>query len=530
MSLRLLRLPLAIGAPAPRLQLAAPRLAWAGRVMQATWTPRFEAVRAALLAVELEQLAQGAISASAVDCLAGDVSALTALLRPRELAAIPLGAYAAAPPDSADPAAVVLNYRFALVRRERLPLLVEALAADDLERLLQLAAFPACCRAALVRALAAGEDLPLAIHAHGAASAAGPASWDSPAFSAAGAASGSGPASAASSALAAGPAAAVNAAASPIEANALLQPLGIAAVAHVPCSAACTASQALGCERLERGSAAGHAQAMAHLRAALAWPASYSQRNGIAEVQTAALRLVQESARREPQLTYRWHPAAAASIAAGGGADAAVADRTADTGSASPIAAGHSAGVAAIAADTDLDNPAAADYGFASLHAWRMRQAAVVWEQSRRLRGGGSFIDLACGDGYLLQLVEAETRRLSVFGLDRSEAQIARAQRRLPHRSLCLRHGDIAGLAAQAPAGGYDFALLRPEDLLPLPEPERRHSLRTVFGAARQVLAYASDQALRRHGSLGGLLTAAGLAATRTPAAADISAEVQPLP
>lgn len=512
MSLRLLRLPLAIGESAPRLQLAAPRLAWASRVMQATWTPRLDAVRAALFAVELEQLAQGMIGASAVDCLAEDISALTAQLRPRELGAIPLGAYAAAPPDSADPAAVVLNYRFALARRDHLPALVNALAADDFEQLLQQAAFPACCRAALLGALAAGERLPLAIHAHGTAAA--PAQ-----------------------------------APAPVEANALLQSLGIAAVAHLPCSADCTASQALGLERLQRGAGSGHAQAMAHLRAALAWPATYSQRNGIAEVQTAVLRLVQETARRETRLEYRWRLLAAPPIAASGAADAAStrdvaagdATNTASTGNTSAGRAtnaasagnawtGNVAAAAAIATDTDLDNPAAADYGFASLYAWRMRQAVVVWEQSRRLRGGGSFIDLACGDGYLLQLVEAETRRLSVFGLDRREAQITRAQQRLPHRSPCLRQGGIAELTKQAPDGGYDFALLRPEDLLQLSEPQRRHSLRSVFGAARQVLAYASDQALRAHGSLAGLLAAAGLAAVRAPAAADISAEVQPLP
>lgn len=478
MSVRLLRLPLTLGASAPRLQLDAPRLAWAGRVMQATWMPRFEAVRAALFAVELEQLASGALGASAADCRLEDVPALAAQLRPWALAAIPLGASAAAPPDNADPAAITLRYRFALAHRDHTAALADALAADDIGRLLQLAAFPTCCRAALLRALAAGENLPLAIHARGAASAAAAA-------------------------------ACAGAAESPAEANALLQPLGLAAVAHIPCSANCPASQALGRERLAQGAAAGQAQAMDHLRAVLAWPASYSQRNGIVEVQTAALRLVQEAAQREPQLTYRWRPptAAANTAAAGSGAD-------------SP----------AIAADTDLDNPAAADYGFASLYAWRMRQAAVVWEQSRRLRGGGSFIDLACADGYLLQLVEAETQRLSVFGLDRSQTQIARAQRRLPHRSPCLRQGSIAELAAHAVDGRYDFALLRPEDLLPLPEPERRHSLRAIFGAARQVLAYASDQALRRHGSLADLLAAAGLAAVQAPAATDVSAEVRPLP
>lgn len=533
MSLRLLRLPLAIGESAPRLQLSAPRLAWASRVMQATWMPRLDAVRAALFAVELEQLAHGMIGASAVDCLAGDVSALTAQLRHWELGAIPLGAYAAAPPDSADPLAVALNYRFALARRDHLPALVDALAADDFGQLVQLAAFPACCRAALLRALAAGERLPLAIHAHGTAAA--PAQ-----------------------------------APAPVEANALLQSLGIAAVAHLPCSAQCTASQALGLERLQRGAGSGHAEAMAHLRTALAWPIAYSQRNGIAEVQTAVLRLVQETARREPRLDYRWRPVAAPPIAtssaavavstgiAAGNTTNAASTGNSSTGNAAKTAftanasagditngastgntsAGHAtnaltgtiATVSAIATDTDLDNPAAADYGFASLYAWRMRQAAVVWEQSRRLRGGGSFIDLACGDGYLLQLVEAETRRLSVFGLDRREAQITRAQQRLPHRSPCLRQGGIAELTAQAPDGGYDFALLRPEDLLQLSEPQRRHSLRSVFGAARQVLAYASDQALRAHGNLAGLLAAAGLAAVRAPAAADISAEVQPLP
>lgn len=458
---RLLRLPLLVEADAQRLDVSAPRLAWAGESQRRLWAPRLAAIRAALLDIEFDDVAAGRVATTALECAPVQIAPLTARLRSLDLAAIPLGARVETGPATED--APVPHYRLALTRRDGIDALVDALASGDLAASLRLAGYPDCCGAALTTALASGERLPLAIHAAGSARTSGGSRSS--------------------------------------EACGLLQSLGLAAVPHIACSDRCAASRTLGAARLARGRAAGHDAAMGWLAEALAWPMRYSRRNGIAELHTPVLRLLADAGSRQPRLDY------------------------APSGP-SPRVPGADVTFVETTLDGEFDNPAAADYGFDSVHAWRTRQAEVVWEQSRRLRAaGGSLLDLACGDGYLLQLAEAETRRLQVFGLDTRHDQVARARRRLSHRADALAVGGPTRLRdglAGCPVP-VDVALLRPEDVVDLAATERAALLDSIFAAARCVIAYASDRALRRHGTLAQLLAAAGLVAETAPAAADIS-------
>jgi hypothetical protein len=480
MTLRLLRAPLPIQSDAPPFDAASARVAWIGDGLRHVWEPRIAAIRDALLAIELHQLADGDVAVSAVECDGAAVAALSQQLQQLDLVAIPIGARMADDLEAPVTEDDVLRYRFALTRRDRVDELLTAMADRDVTALLRLSGHPACCARALGDCIGSGGTSPLASHVDGSLK----IERDVPPE----------PGS--------------------VVASGVLRPLGIAATAHVACSAdACRASQTLASARLALGEALGFAEAMAWLRELLAWPASYSERNGVAEMRTAVLRYVVATAPRQTTLHWHWR----------GGLRPVTAPKTA--------AAAASPTHAPVDAVATFANDAAMTYGFDSVFSWRTRLSAFIWEQSRRLRGGGSLIDLCCGDAYLLELAEFETRRLRVFGIDTRAQQITRAQARLPHRAAALQVGTIDDDLVERLGvgdGAFDIAVLRPEDLIAMPVPQRDALTAVVFKAARCVLAYVSEHALRHHGTLIEVLSRAGLRPLASPASHDISVEVRP--
>jgi hypothetical protein len=476
MSIRLLRLPLPVRDDMPALDAALPRLAWRSREARATWAARCEDLRDALLELELQQLARGhSLRLSAVECSALAVPMLAQRLAAHQIIALPVGAVVL---DDAGDAEQAVRFRFALTTEAHFDAAIDALADPDPRVALRLANYPECCIDALLLALRADERTTLT-------------SW----------------------AKRLSRLSTAEARALPWQANALLRDLGLSASPLRACSPACEAAHE---ETRLRWSAATPdlSKRLAPLRDLLDAGMDYDQRVGIAEVRTSSLRFVLRVDPSIEGLRARWRPA-----------ERVVVTMPQAT---TPL---MSASATSIADEEplDIDHPTARAHGFANAHAWRSRLACVAWEQSRAFRAGGRVLDLRAHDGYLLQLAQYETTRLEVFGIDADEDQITRARQRLPDRAHAL---VVAQPAPDLPTrlgldqARFDIGLLRPEDLLTLDDHARAERLARVFALCERVIAYVSDDGLRRHGGLDAVIARAGLRVREGSNAADISAEV----
>jgi hypothetical protein len=90
------------------------------------------------------------------------------------------------------------------------------------------------------------------------------------------------------------------------ETNMLWWPLGITALAHIPCSFGCGASGRVGQQVTELARAAGYDAEMRWMHEILSWPVSWSALHGIAETKTQIMKMVSRTDATAAKHTVDW--------------------------------------------------------------------------------------------------------------------------------------------------------------------------------------------------------------------------------
>ena len=164
----------------------------------------------------------------------------------------------------------------------------------------------------------------------------------------------------------------------------------------------------------------------------------------------------------------------------------------------------------------------ASDNGFSSEDAMGAAHAPVVGAVVAALAGtGGDVLDLGCGNGALLQRIEAATPGVVPYGIDVDASRIEHARLVLPAHADNFVAGDLVDDDVIWPDDRrYALAVLMPGRLLEA-GPERSAALRQrLRDRCRQVLVYAYDDWLERPGGLPGLAARPGsipVSRRRTP-------------
>jgi hypothetical protein len=162
----------------------------------------------------------------------------------------------------------------------------------------------------------------------------------------------------------------------------------------------------------------------------------------------------------------------------------------------------------------------ASDNGFASVEAMDAAHAPVVEAAVAALGGtGGDVLDLGCGNGVLVQKIEAAAPGVVPHGIDVDPARIEHARLVVPRHAGNFVAGDLLDDTTVWPDGRrYAIAVLMPGRLLEA-GPERSAALlRRLRERCAQVLVYAYADWLERPGGLAGLAREVGLDPGAVPA------------
>lgn len=254
----------------------------------------------------------------------------------------------------------------------------------------------------------------------------------------------------------------------PPSANTLLRHLGVRLVPHLPCSAACEATVALGNGTLELGERLGIDTSA--LRVLLSLPVEYSALAGVALIETPHFRL--------------W-----------AGTDYTADERKASRAAWAPDAATEEQ-LAAVAV--------ARDNGFSSPEAMALSHAPVV----EAVGEVSSVLDLGAGDGALLDRI-SRGHEGTWHGVEIDPGRAARGRARYPH--VALQYGSIQAWAReQALSVVHDVVLLQPGRLLEMSAMDAKRVRVQARRAGDRLVVYAYGDTLKKHGGLEALCRAAG--------------------
>ncbi len=303
----------------------------------------------------------------------------------------------------------------------------------------------------------------------------------------------------------------------PPQSNILWRWMGVRAVPHLPCRFDCPATVAFADALIAVGRDCGFGEEMDWLLEVLAWPAEWSALHGIAEVKTPVVKVSTRTDATARKYTVR-----------------RLSDRLPDEalqGLSFPFEVPVKLRLTAtrgfrkglenmVAGDGPKPDWYASDNGFTSEDAMDAAHAPVVGAAVAALAGtGGDVLDLGCGNGALLQRIEAATAGVVPHGIDVDAIRIEHARLVLPAHADNFVAGDLVDEDVIWPDGRrYALAVLMPGRLLEA-GPERSAALRQrLRDRCQQVLVYAYDDWLERPGGLPGLAREAGLDPGPTPA------------
>ncbi len=283
----------------------------------------------------------------------------------------------------------------------------------------------------------------------------------------------------------------------PPEANTLLRHLGVRLVPHLPCSAACEATVALGREMAELGRQAGlDVDALYRL---LSLPVKYSALHGVAITETPHFRFMSGTDwTAEEALASH----AETCVRPTCGPDHQVCGY--------PVEPPHHH-------DTVAPEPATwEDNGFSTREAMEAAHAVVlaVAGDAHAIRpriadGKPSAIDLGCGDGSLLERFRAG-RVGSWYGVESDPGRAARGRRRHPELQIFADTIQAAASYAWDELTDFGVAFFMPGRLLEM-SAEDAAATRRLLRLPRRVVAYAYGDWLAEYGQIASLCGAAGL-------------------
>lgn len=257
--------------------------------------------------------------------------------------------------------------------------------------------------------------------------------------------------------------------AGPLHAYAVLAPLGVSPLRHVPCALDCSASVGIVNAFIARALALGFEDAVQAWGTLEHCQPSMTLRAGSMEVTLPGLRFTYPSTIAESR---RVLPAS---------------------------------GPKRWMLTPTMDAIAMPDPSFASEFARRSRFATVVWEQEPAIhRAQGKIVHLGCADGLLLELLR----------MAKPSAQTHCIAGSVASKALDVQAFEWEAELAALLAAGEKPALLLfdPMPLVTLSAASREVLRRALLGAADEVIAYATDAGLQRYGELTALASAAGIA------------------
>jgi hypothetical protein len=273
--------------------------------------------------------------------------------------------------------------------------------------------------------------------------------------------------------------------AGPIEANILLRWLGVRLVPHLPCSFSCPETVEFG-KRLSVlwAEVPGGAQALVWAQEMLSWPVQWTALHGIAEIQTPILTICSRT---------DWTPSKAIVAKQGTGYPEEGAQ-----GLRFPYrivkdkltkAPSFQRSVTPVWELNGFSSPIAMDAAHAAL-------LAVLPAEP------GSFLDLGCGNGRLLE--RAQKMGWRVEGIESDPVRAGAGQ-------LPIRRGDLFN--TELWNNHYDVVAVMPGRLIEADQKQAAEFLNVLRRRARHVLVYAYGDWLERFGGLGPLSAEAGLGA-----------------
>lgn len=304
----------------------------------------------------------------------------------------------------------------------------------------------------------------------------------------------------------------------PFAANILWRWMGVRAVPHLPCSFACAATVSLG-ERLRGvGIASGYREEMDWIEEILSWPVEWSALHGIAEIKTPVLKV----ATRTDATSVKYVVRRSGTRYPDEGATALrfpYRERGPEQPSPSPLKPRY-----------DRLAWYYRDNGFASREAMDRAHDPIVALAATALgSGGGSVLDLGCGNGVLLGKIGDRTGgRVVPFGIDVEATRIAHARRLLPGFASNFRVGSLFEDEALWDRGfEYHLVLLAIRRLVEVP-PEVATRLKRRLSDQR-LLVYVYPEAHESSAHLDALAARAGLRLTVVGEAGRVAlAEIRP--
>jgi 2-polyprenyl-3-methyl-5-hydroxy-6-metoxy-1,4-benzoquinol methylase len=300
-------------------------------------------------------------------------------------------------------------------------------------------------------------------------------------------------------------------AAAPFHANILWRWMGVRAVPHLPCSFTCAPTVAFASQLLALGRELGYAAEMAWIEEILNWPVAWSALHGIAEIKTPVLKAsTRTDATAHEFLVRKLGDRLPAEAARGLVFPFRPPERSGVTQSVS-----FRRGLdAPIASETPPPAWYASDNGFNTRAAMDEAHRPIVELALETLGESGAVLDLGCGNGALLKKIVDARPGVIPFGIDLDETKLAHARELQPAVAANFIAGNMFDGVPLDADTVYSLVLLMPGRLLEVDGTAAARLLDWLRGHVVHLIVYAYGEWLTRHGDLAGLAAQAGLTVT----------------
>jgi hypothetical protein len=300
-------------------------------------------------------------------------------------------------------------------------------------------------------------------------------------------------------------------AATPFHTNILWRWMGVRAVPHLPCSFTCASTVAFASRLLSLGRELGYGDEMAWIEEILNWPVAWSALHGIAEIKTPVLKASTRTDATAHEFLVRKPGDRLPAEAARG---LVFPFRSPERSGVTQSVSFRRGFAAPIASETQPPAWYAPDNGFNTRAAMDEAHRPIVELALETLGESGAVLDLGCGNGALLKKIADARSGIIPFGVEMDETKLAHACELQPAFAANFIAGNMfEGVPLDAETV-YSLVLLMPGRLLEVDERAAARLLDWLRGHVVHLIVYAYGEWLTRHGDLAGLAAQAGLIVT----------------